>query len=84
PVTATRSYAASAYLHPHLDRNNLFVLTEAFVTKVHFDGTNDDLKRAVAVDFIREGQSYQVKVAKEIILSAGTFQTPQILKTSDI
>uniref|UniRef100_A0A0W0G550 Glucose-methanol-choline oxidoreductase N-terminal domain-containing protein n=1 Tax=Moniliophthora roreri TaxID=221103 RepID=A0A0W0G550_MONRR len=84
PVTATRSYAASAYLHPHLTRNNLFVLTEAFATKIHFDGANNGLKRAVAVDFIKEGQSYQVKVAKEIILSAGTFQTPQILETSGI
>ena len=32
--TAKRSYAASAYLEPNLDRKNLLVLTEAYVTKV--------------------------------------------------
>lgn len=32
--TAKRSYAASAYLEPNLQRENLLVLTEAYVTKV--------------------------------------------------
>lgn len=34
--TAKRSYAASAYLEPNLNRPNLLVLTEAYVTKVCF------------------------------------------------
>lgn len=34
PVTAKRSYAASAYLEPNLNRENLLVLVDAQVTKV--------------------------------------------------
>ncbi|KAF5343030.1 hypothetical protein D9758_011162 [Tetrapyrgos nigripes] len=84
PVTATRSYSASAYLQPHLERKNLFIVTEAFATKVHFDDSQDGLKRARAVDFVHGGQTYTVKATKEIILSAGTFQTPRLLETSGV
>ncbi|KAJ8081123.1 hypothetical protein PM082_017964 [Marasmius tenuissimus] len=83
PVTATRSYSASAYLQPHLGRKNLLVVTEAFVTKIHFEDQHD-LQRASAVDFVHNGQKHAVKVSKEMILSAGTFQTPQLLEASGI
>ncbi|KAF9254620.1 alcohol oxidase [Marasmius fiardii PR-910] len=84
PVTATRSYSASAYLKPHLGRKNLLVVTEAFVTKIHFNDSTSGLKQASAVDFVHGGKKYTVQVAKEVILSAGTFQTPQVLEVSGI
>ncbi|KAK7438219.1 hypothetical protein VKT23_018150 [Stygiomarasmius scandens] len=74
PITGTRSYSGSAYLYPHLHRPNLLI---------HFDDAKE-LKRAVAVSFIKDGQIHQVKASKEIILSAGTIQTPQLLEASGI
>ncbi|KAL0565699.1 hypothetical protein V5O48_016325 [Marasmius crinis-equi] len=84
PVTATRSYSASAYLQPHLGRKNLLVITEAFATKIHLNDFSSGLKRASAVEFIHAGKAIIVQVKKEVILSAGTFQTPQLLETSGI
>ncbi|KAK0195114.1 alcohol oxidase [Armillaria mellea] len=72
--TATRSYAASGYYKPNADRSNLLILTEAHATK----------KRAVGVEFIRHGSWLSSFVRKEVILSAGSFQSPQLLELSGI
>ena len=74
-----RCSAARGYLHPALPRKNLFTETEVTVDKVLFDG-----KRAVGVTFIQKGQARTVYADKEVILSAGAINSPQILMRSGV
>ncbi|CAL1697277.1 unnamed protein product [Somion occarium] len=80
----TRSYSASAYYAPNAERPNLLVVTGAHVTKILLEPSHDGLQRAVGVEFIKDEQTYRINASKEIILSAGAFQSPQILELSGI
>ncbi|KAF9461114.1 alcohol oxidase [Collybia nuda] len=85
PKTATRCSSASSYYEPNASRPNLLVLTHAHVTKVILQAENDGSQRAVGVEFSIGGtRSSVIGVKKEVVLSAGTFQTPQILELSGI
>ncbi|KAJ7448597.1 alcohol oxidase [Mycena galericulata] len=83
--TGKRITAASAYYTPASSRINLKLLTDAHVTKILFkpELVNDKCV-AVGVEFLVHGRVYSVSASKEIILSAGTIQTPQILELSGI
>lgn len=83
PHNYTRSYSAAAYLFPNQARNNLKVLTDALATKVEFDTSSKKL-RATGVTFTSGGKSYTVNANKEVIVSGGTVNTPQILELSGI
>ena len=74
-----RSSAASAYLKPALKRRNLRVITGALTTRVILEGT-----KAIGVEFARERHLIQARAEKEVILSAGAFNTPQLLMLSGI
>jgi len=74
-----RCSAAQAYLHPVLERPNLSTLTDVTVDRVVFDG-----RRAIAVDVVIKGQRQTLKANKEIILSAGALNSPQILLRSGV
>ncbi len=71
--------AARAYIEPNLTRANLKVVTGAQARKVVFDG-----KRAIAVEFSRDGKIESVRAKQEVILSSGAFQSPQLLMLSGI
>lgn len=75
-----RLSAARAYLHPVMSRPNLDVVTRAAVDRLCFTGN-----RCTGLDF-RHGRGRRVKhvEAKEVILSAGAFNTPQLLQLSGI
>ncbi|KAJ3545648.1 hypothetical protein NM688_g5603 [Phlebia brevispora] len=83
PDTGVRSSAAEGYILPILDRPNLKVLTEAYVENVVLSHEGHNVV-AQAVEFEHGGKSYQVRAAKEIVLSAGGIKTPQILEVSGI
>ncbi len=74
-----RASAANAYLKPIKNRKNLQVLTKARVLKVLFEG-----RRAVGVRYELGGVVHDVKANKEVILSAGSIASPQLLKLSGI
>jgi choline dehydrogenase len=74
-----RASASSAYLRPAMRRSNLNVVTNALVTRVIFEG-----KRAVAVEYRRGDELLTVRANKEVILSAGAVNSPQILQLSGI
>lgn len=74
-----RCSAAQAYLHPALKRPNLKTVTEATVDRVIFDG-----KRAVAIELVRGGNKVRIDAEREIILSAGALNSPQILMRSGV
>lgn len=76
-----RCSTSKAFLHPASDRPNLHISLSSFVTKI---GIDHRTKRASHVHFIRDGVEYRIKAQKEIILSAGTLQSPQILLLSGV
>ncbi|CAD6584882.1 MAG: hypothetical protein ASARMPRED_001943 [Alectoria sarmentosa] len=83
PSSKTRSYAATAYYAPISQRTNLSVMTGAQVERIEFT-KGDGNMIADAVYFNHEGKSFRVGVRKEVILAAGTFQSPKILELSGI
>ncbi|WP_297494776.1 GMC family oxidoreductase [Acidocella sp.] len=74
-----RFSAARAFLRPIRQRKNLKILTNTDALKIEFEG-----KRAVSVKLRRQGETYSVGASREIILSAGAFQTPKLLQLSGI
>jgi len=74
-----RMSAARAYLHPALRRPNCEVITHAQVTRIRFTG-----KVANAVEFIHKGKSRSLQAKREIIVSAGAINSPQLLQLSGI
>lgn len=78
-VNGERCSAYRAYLLPHLQRANLKIETRAQVQRILFEG-----KRAVGVEYKKNGQLFQVRARHEVILSAGAFQSPQILMLSGV
>jgi choline dehydrogenase len=74
-----RHSTAAAFLVPILQRPNLTVITGALVTRLLFEGT-----RAVGVEYLHEGMLHQVRVNREVILSAGAFDSPKLLMLSGI
>ncbi len=74
-----RRSSSQAYLRPVRSRPNLTVRTKALVTKVVFEG-----ERAVGVRYrAKNGVEHTVRSA-EVILSGGTFNTPQLLQLSGV
>ncbi len=71
--------AAMAYLRPALKRPNLTVQTGAHAEKILFDGN-----RAVGVRFRVDGGSVVARARREVILSGGAVNSPQLLELSGI
>ncbi|KAK1215287.1 hypothetical protein PQX77_022105 [Marasmius sp. AFHP31] len=76
----------TAYLKPNLSRlSNLHVVTEAYATRVLFTkSAGEALPTAEGVEYIQNGEKRTVKANKEVILSAGSYHTPQLLELSGI
>ena len=74
-----RETTARAFLRPALARGNVTLYTDALVLRVIVEQG-----RAVGVVYERAGQPQEVRASREVILSAGTIQTPQILQLSGI
>lgn len=77
-----RMSAARAFLRPAMANDNLTVITRAHATGIIFEG-----KRAVGVSYKRggrTGQAKEVRARKEVILSGGAFNSPQLLQISGI
>jgi choline dehydrogenase len=77
-----RISAARGYLHPAMSRPNLTVRTHAQATSIILEG-----KRAVGVRYRKGGRTgtpMEVRAAREVILSGGTVNSPQLLQLSGI
>ncbi|NDA02285.1 MAG: choline dehydrogenase [Burkholderiaceae bacterium] len=74
-----RCSAAKAYLKPIKSRQNLRIITNAQVSKILFKD-----QQAVGIEYIQRGSKHQITSQKEIILSAGALQSPQLLQLSGI
>ncbi len=71
-----RCSASAAFLRK---RPNLHIITRAKATRILMDAT-----RATGVEYSKDGASHQITALREVILSAGAFQTPQLLMLSGI
>jgi choline dehydrogenase len=74
-----RSSASAAYLKPVRRRSNLTVVTDALATRVLFDGT-----RAIGVEYRKDGKTEQARAGREVILSGGAINSPQLLMLSGV
>jgi choline dehydrogenase-like flavoprotein len=75
-----RCSAARGYIHPFIGkRPNMRVETHARATRILFDG-----RRAVGVEYRQHGKTKTLLAQREVILSAGVFQTPQLLMLSGV
>lgn len=74
-----RHSAAAGYLKEARDRPNLAVETEALVQRILFNG-----KRAVGVEFLKDGDIREERAGAEVILCGGAVNSPQILQLSGI
>jgi choline dehydrogenase len=75
----TRVSAARAFLRPALSRPNLTLLLNTNVAKLNFKGT-----RCAGVKITTDGAAKDIAADKEVILAAGTINSPKLLMLSGI
>jgi choline dehydrogenase-like flavoprotein len=76
-----RHSAYRAFIEPILNRQNLHIMINTKVTRILIDPIK---KEAYGVEFIRNHKRYRVTARKEVILSSGTFHSPQVLTLSGV
>lgn len=74
-----RCSTATAYLYPAKKRSNLQVLSRAHVTRILFEG-----KRAIGVEYKQGDMTKKLFAKREVILSAGAVNSPQLLQLSGV
>lgn len=74
-----RYSTAEAFLTPNYDKENLTIMTDAIVYKLLIED-----KKCIGVEYEKDGEVIQTYVNKEVILSAGTIGSAQILMLSGI
>ncbi|MGC2783705.1 MAG: choline dehydrogenase [Roseiarcus sp.] len=74
-----RSSTANAYLRPAMKRSNLEVATHALATRIAFEG-----RRVVGVHYRSRGREQKARARREVILSGGPINSPQLLKLSGV
>lgn len=78
-INGQRCSSAVGYLRPSETRPNLVVITDALTTKILFNG-----KQAVGVEYEKDGKRDVVNAKREVILSGGAINSPQLLMLSGI
>jgi choline dehydrogenase-like flavoprotein len=79
-----RSYAANGYLTSVMERPNLRIIPEATVTRVILEQNTTGGLTAKGVELIHDGVAQKVFAEREVVLSAGSFKSPQLLELSGI
>jgi choline dehydrogenase len=74
-----RCSTSVAFLQPALERPNLTVIPGALAHRVVFEGS-----RAAGVEISRAGQLETIRAEREVIISAGTYETPKLLMLSGV
>ncbi|WP_419697123.1 GMC family oxidoreductase [Mesorhizobium muleiense] len=74
-----RMSAARAFLRPAMKRKNLRVEINALATRILFEG-----KRAVGIEYLQNGETKTARTGREVILSGGSINSPQLLQLSGI
>jgi len=74
-----RCSTARGYLKPARRRANLNVVSNALASRVLFEG-----RRAVGVEYIKDGRKQVARAAGEVVVSSGAFNSPQLLQLSGV
>lgn len=74
-----RSSTAEGYIRPALNKGGLLLKTEALASRLLFDGI-----QCVGVEYTYKGQSRQALASREVIVSAGSIESPALLERSGI
>jgi choline dehydrogenase len=74
-----RESSETAFLRPALSRPNLHIFNESLAKRILFDG-----KVAKGIYFNQSGQLSSIMAKQEVVISCGTFQSPQLLMVSGI
>ncbi|KAF4583987.1 hypothetical protein EYR40_002485 [Pleurotus pulmonarius] len=78
---ASRSSSASCYYNPVKEgRKNLTIILNAHATRIVLD--NSRQVRATGVEYIKDDTTHVADAKREVIISAGAYQTPQLLELS--
>jgi choline dehydrogenase len=81
PRNAHRSTSESSYLREAIDNtSNIAVYIRSQATKILFDSSSSP--KAIGVSVNTQGVEYTISAAKEVVVSAGTFHSPQLLMVS--
>ena len=76
--------SSKAFLRPARGRSNLTIWTEAQAQKLTWSTADNGQPRCTGLSLSRAGQTVQVTANREVILSAGAINSPQILQLSGI
>lgn len=79
PEKAQRSTSESSFLQQAIKDTSITVYTHSLATRILFNGT-----QAVGVSINTQGVEYTLLATNEVILTAGTFHSPQLLQVSGI
>ena len=74
-----RASTAVAYLRPAKSRTNLHIETAALAQRILFEG-----RRAVAVEYRKDGALRTARARKEILVCSGAYNSPQLLQLSGV
>jgi choline dehydrogenase len=74
-----RASTAVTYLRPAMKRPNLKVEVRALAQRVIFDG-----KRAIGLEYQQDGVVHRARARREVLLSGGSLQSPQLLQLSGV
>lgn len=74
-----RMSTAYCYLDPARSRTNLEIVTGALTERLIFEGT-----RCVGVRYRLRGEQHEARAAREVVVSAGSINSPQLLELSGI
>lgn len=81
PDKGKRSYAAGGYFQANAHRSNLKLITESLVCRVLLDNTSSVAR---GVEFQHKGGRHTVVATREVIVTGGAINSPQILELSGI
>ncbi len=74
-----RASSAQSYLKPAKNRGNLHIETSALAQRIVFEG-----KRARAVEYKQNGNLRIARARKEVLVSSGAYNSPQLLQLSGV
>lgn len=80
-IDGRRSSAGKSFLKPASTRTNIKIEADSLVMKILID---KNIKSAYGVKYIKDGKEYCVGVEKEVVLSAGAINSPQLLMLSGV